>query len=139
VSLLAALRSRLCLITVLGNSMAPTYHDGDVLLVHCGARLRRGRPVVFRTPGGGDPPYLVKRLVALPGDRHPAFPDPIPPAHIAVLGDNAARSQDSRHFGPLDTATSCTASTLPGTRSANVISCADAPVLRSAHPDQPKQ
>ncbi|MEV6306390.1 S26 family signal peptidase [Actinoplanes sp. NPDC051861] len=102
--LFAALRARWCLVTVRGNSMAPTYTDGDVLLVRCGGRLRRGVPVVFRTPGETDPPFLVKRLVALAGERHPAFSEPVPPGRIAVLGDNTGRSQDSRHFGPIDTA-----------------------------------
>ena len=81
--------------------MSPTYRDGDLLLVRRSRRLRRGRAVVFRSPDRSDPPLLVKRLVALPGDHHPALGWQVPPATFAVLGDNLARSRDSRHFGPL--------------------------------------
>jgi signal peptidase I len=99
---LVVLRASLSLVTVQGDSMAPTYRDGDLLLVRRTSRLRRGQPVVFRTPETSEPPFLVKRLVALPGERHPAFHDSVPPGKIAVLGDNDRRSRDSRHFGPVD-------------------------------------
>lgn len=53
---------------VSGNSMVPTFRDGDWLLVanyHAGSpEPRRGELVIARTPSG----YLVKRVVGLPGE-----------------------------------------------------------------------
>jgi signal peptidase I len=104
------LRRRLLLVTVEGTSMTPTYSPGDRLLVRrvAFAALRRGDAVVLRPPGAvppGDPRYLVKRAAALPGDPVPAgvpADGPVVPAgRLAVLGDNAPGSADSRAMGLL--------------------------------------
>ena len=103
---LAALRRRLALVDVRGDSMAPTFRDGDRLL----ALRRRGRDcarddvVVFTAPGRPtEPALLVKRVAAVAGDPAPAWlgaaPDErVPEGHVAVSGDTG-RSRDSRHFG----------------------------------------
>jgi signal peptidase I len=104
------LRRRLLLVTVEGTSMTPTYSPGDRLLVRriAFSALRRGDAVVLRSPGAeipGEPRYLVKRAAALPGDPVPAgVPAPgavVPDGRLAVLGDNAGGSADSRHVGLL--------------------------------------
>ena len=110
--------------------MAPTLEDGQYVLLmppflHRG-RLRRGDVVVFRqlTPPWG---WLIKRVVGMPdesirldGGRLYAddlllIPGYIPegpdgkisgnwwngPDEYFVLGDNPARSTDSRAFGPV--------------------------------------
>ncbi|MFF4400751.1 S26 family signal peptidase [Streptomyces sp. NPDC001480] len=106
------LRSRIALIRVTGSSMAPAFADGDRLLVRRTTRVRRGDAVVFRNPlpsaEGDEPlPWLVKRVCALPGDPVPpdvrhavGAPDggTVPAGSLVVRGD-AARTQDSRHFG----------------------------------------
>ncbi|MGY0235087.1 S26 family signal peptidase [Longispora urticae] len=104
---LAGARVRYRVVTVVGSSMTPTFHDGDRLLVRRTRTVRRGTPLVFAPPGRprpGDPPWLVKRATATPGDPVPpemaaAVPDPVVPAgYLAVLGDNP-HSLDSRRFG----------------------------------------
>lgn len=100
------LRRALHVVQVTGDSMAPTFRTGDRLLVRrrpgavpCGA------VVVFRTPHRAtDVGWLVKRVVAAPGDGVPAelrtvVTGPVvPPGHVLVRGDNP-HSVDSRHFG----------------------------------------
>lgn len=52
---------------VSGQSMYPTFHDGDkVLLAKVGYTIGRGDVVVFRIPGSDAPP--IKRVIGLPGD-----------------------------------------------------------------------
>ena len=62
----------------------------------------------------GDPPWTVKRAVALPGDPVPPhlLPPPldgldsrVPPECLVVLGDNRTASYDSRRVGYIDGAT----------------------------------
>jgi signal peptidase I len=107
----ALIRRRYTVIHVDGTSMAPTFTDGDRLLVRrtrLGA-VERGEVVVFRTPpahrAAGTPPWLVKRTAATPGDVIPADmraavadDTEVPPGRLMVRGDNP-RSLDSRHFG----------------------------------------
>ena len=79
---------RLRRVEVTGDSMLPALAPGDRLLV---ARLGRPRPgdlVAVRDPR--DPGRtVVKRVAGVSSDGY------------VVLGDNRARSTDSRHFGPV--------------------------------------
>jgi signal peptidase I len=102
------LRRVLLLVTVEGVSMEPTYHEGDRLIVRRTglAGVRRGAVVVLSASPQApatDPPLLVKRAVAVPGDPVPAgIPVPdrrVPPGWLIVLGDNTGRSADSRIRG----------------------------------------
>ena len=53
--------------TVSGESMYPSLHDGDkVVVLKVGASIERGDIVVFERPGGSEPP--VKRVIGMPGD-----------------------------------------------------------------------
>jgi signal peptidase I len=115
---LLAARRLLISVTVVGESMTPTYRDGERLLIRRTGRARVGQVVVLdnRVPGApvghADrlcPELLVKRLAALPGDRVPeqvldavgATPgERVPPGRIVVLGD-APTSTDSRSWGYL--------------------------------------
>lgn len=53
--------------TVSGQSMYPTYDEGDrILLSKVGYTLGRGDIIVFKIPGNDNPP--IKRIIGLPGD-----------------------------------------------------------------------
>lgn len=108
-----AARRRLLLIEVVGDSMSPTYRTGDRLLVRRTHRFRTGDVVIARHQAGGRPDarteplataWLVKRLVALPGDPvpesvRPVVTDPtVPPGSCVLLGDHP-QSGDSRIWG----------------------------------------
>lgn len=105
-----------------GNSMLPTYHSGEYLLVNRLWRqtggIRRGDVVVFRH--GAD--VLVKRAGYIGGDVIPAVEGrsyagvkdlferaspgrdgglKVPSGCIVALGDNRPESDDSRAFGPV--------------------------------------
>ena len=100
---LAVLRRRYVLVDVTGVSMLPTLRPGDRVLVRRTrlGSVRRGQLVVVAPPrhSPGDPPWLVKRAVALPGD--PFLDAPVPPGRLAVVGDNRDHSVDSRRTGTL--------------------------------------
>ncbi|MFG1923032.1 S26 family signal peptidase [Cryptosporangium sp. NPDC048952] len=120
------LRRRFVAVTVLGDSMAPTFAHGDRVLVRRVrlSRVRAGDVVVAAwgspVPGGPFPltasepvpglppsrdPWMVKRLVAGPGDPVPeavgaVVPDrEVPPGRFLMVGDNVAASADSRELG----------------------------------------
>ncbi|MFI5960139.1 S26 family signal peptidase [Cryptosporangium sp. NPDC051539] len=120
------LRRRFVIVTVIGQSMTPTFAHGDRVLVRRVrlARARTGDVVVAAwgapVPGGPFPlaieeptpglpptlaPWMVKRLAAGPGDPVPevvraAVPDQrVPPGRFLLLGDNVAASADSRVRG----------------------------------------
>jgi signal peptidase I len=90
-----ALRWRLRVVTVRGESMAPAYHDGDQLLVvRSRRRVRIGAVIVFVPPAGfSDVPWLVKRVAGLAAG---------PPSGRLIVRGDAAVSLDSRQFGPVD-------------------------------------
>jgi signal peptidase I len=119
----AVLRRRITVVAVIGPSMQPALAAGDRVLVRRAgiSELRPGQIVVFEKPGndGGwvtQPPrwtagrreWMIKRVAAVPGDRlpdailsaaaHPAGRS-VPAGKLVVLGDNAARSLDSREIG----------------------------------------
>jgi signal peptidase I len=107
------LRSRYVAVKVDGASMEPTLHTGDWVLVHRVRidRVQRDQIVVFEHPDrheAGNPPWLIKRTLALPGDEVPRDQVPalrhneerrVPPGALVVLGDNTLASFDSRQAG----------------------------------------
>ena len=121
--LVAVARRRITLVTVVGESMRPAYLAGDRVLVRRArlGELSRGQVVVVEEPGRSGswvtpPPrgpagrhrWMIKRVAALPGDARPDAwlppksgpPGPrVPAGRFVVLGDNAARSFDSRQLG----------------------------------------
>lgn len=121
------LRGRYLVVTVHGESMLPTYRPGERVLVRrtpAGA-LHAGQVVVLRghqalppeafppgIPPGMDrtalAPWIIKRVTAVPGDPIPRDTVPalrsepgthVPAGRLVVLGDNPARSHDSRRTG----------------------------------------
>lgn len=111
-----------------GDSMSPTLEAGDVVLVEkVDTTVSRGDLVTFQSPADGE--QTVKRVVGVAGDvvairdaflyvngrlvqepdvDHDAIdglyygPVTVPADRVLVLGDNRARSIDSRAHGPID-------------------------------------
>ncbi len=101
------LRRMLMITVVSGPSMAPTFADGQRLLVRRGQRFHRHDVVVFSAAEWmvkSESPTLVKRVVAMPGDAVPvnmktAVSDKfVPVGMFLVQGDNPD-SLDSRRHG----------------------------------------
>jgi signal peptidase I len=106
-------RCRLAVVTVEGVSMVPTLRAGERVLVRRtpGAAVRTGHLVVFQRPlwsteHGPDARWLIKRVAAAAGEPVPADvraavgdADRVPPGFLVALGDNGARSSDSRQWG----------------------------------------
>ncbi|KAJ6574822.1 signal peptidase I family protein [Mycena capillaripes] len=100
-----------------GPSMLPTLaNEGEVVIenrwshrVNPGS-LQRGDLVTFRSPLDRNR-IVCKRVIGFPGDiicvdptgeRAPSTEHVVvPTGHIWVMGDNAAYSRDSRHYGPV--------------------------------------
>jgi signal peptidase I len=109
-SLLALLliRRRVVLVTVRGRSMAPTYTDGERLLVVRRSRYTAGDVVMFRSPRQlADVEWMVKRAAAMAGDTVPddlqaKVGAAIVPAGRLLVRSDAADGLDSRHFGLID-------------------------------------
>lgn len=107
VSTVLVLRSRLVVVTVRGDSMAPTYSDGERVVVVRGAGASVGDVVVL----AGQPPapyWLIKRVAAAPGGPVPRSRVPalahvpeqnVPRGKLVLLGDNPDVSLDSRTLG----------------------------------------
>jgi len=122
-ALIWALRRRIAVVTVVGESMLPTFAAGDRVMVRRAGlgEIRPGVVVVVEKPSANGiwvtpPPrwpagrreWMIKRVAAVPGDRRPdlspamrAAPDDlvVPRGKLVVLGDNPARSYDSRQIG----------------------------------------
>lgn len=117
-------RRRWMVVTVEGNSMAPTLQHGQRLLARRLGRSRSGGPgfsrsdiVVFVLPPEQaralvteDLVHRVKRVAAIPGDPVPEWARQalsadastrVPEGKVVVSGDNP-RSQDSRQLGYID-------------------------------------
>jgi signal peptidase I len=113
-------------VTVHGNSMEPTFHDLDRVMVRRWFRLRIGQVVVVEQPADGaawplapiaasagsreltDRRWMIKRIAALPGDPLPdgfgsefidLSKERVPAGRVVLLGDNSAASLDSRQLG----------------------------------------
>ena len=104
-----ALRRRYVSVHVTGGSMRPTYDDGDRVLVRRMRRMRVGDVVVVAEPGA-EGRWLIKRLIARPGDPVPrdrvpalatAAEQAVPAGSVVVLGDGGPHSLDSKQFGYL--------------------------------------
>lgn len=114
------LRRRIAVVAVIGSSMQPTLAPGDRVLVRRVriGQVRTGQIVVIEKPGEsgtwvtpplnratGQREWMIKRVAAVPGDHRPdAMPADspgllIPAGKLVVLGDNPARSLDSRQIG----------------------------------------
>ncbi|MBO0876619.1 MAG: S26 family signal peptidase [Pseudonocardia sp.] len=118
VAVIVLLRQRFVVVQVIGVSMEPVLRAGQRVLVRrAGVRtVRRGDLVVFALASvqlkqPGDPPWMVKRAVALSGDPIPHESVPpalgvdgahVPEGHLIVRGDNPAASFDSRQAGFVD-------------------------------------
>ena len=113
---------------VVGDSMIPTYYDGDTVLVNRLANIERGDLVVVLEDNGK---YVIKRVVGMPGDKFQIIDglvfingDHYPEDYIYegntdyeagiaeeeiqlgtdkyfILGDNRVVSKDSREIGPV--------------------------------------
>jgi signal peptidase I len=115
---IAVLRRRFVVVRVVGVSMEPVLREGQRVLVRRSgvAAVERGDLVVFAHAAvgpeqAGEPPWMIKRAVALGGDPVPHESVPrslrresarVPEGCLVVRGDNPVRSFDSRQAGFID-------------------------------------
>ena len=112
-------------VSVVGSSMVPTYHDGDIVgtrIPQAYGEIAKGDIIVFRADGAKT---VIKRVVALEDDiiqvrdgilvvngheetgDYELMEDPgmfdtpfiVPDGHVVAFGDNRNHSTDSRAFG----------------------------------------
>jgi signal peptidase I len=102
-------------IEVQGDSMEPTLHEGERMLVSRAywlvGEIKDGDIVVIENPYEDE--VIIKRVYKTAGEIVDLAEVPeswditsgkyvVPEGTIYVLGDNRAVSQDSRHYGPFD-------------------------------------
>lgn len=87
---------------VSGNSMLPTYHEGQVLLCRRVLKKHKFRPkdgsvYVFKAPYDSEKKRLVIKRVhfTVSRDSHSKY-------YCQLLGDNPKESYDSRQYGLVD-------------------------------------
>jgi signal peptidase I len=110
------------MVVVTGESMAPTFHHGQWVLMDKRDRtnVARGDVVVLKSNGE----KFIKRIAFLEGERYFQWWDgrelidmpygmparkrsnnvrvrTVPSGYVYVLGDNVPHSEDSRDFGPV--------------------------------------
>jgi signal peptidase I len=95
-------------ITVTGNSMSPTFLDGQRLVVQRrrGREPRTGEAIVFEAPADRrhEVALRLKRVAATGGEEMPAWASArfrsavVPAGYLLVVGDNAV-SEDFRQLG----------------------------------------
>jgi signal peptidase I len=120
----AVLRRRVAIVAVVGPSMQPALMTGDRVLVRRAriGELRRGQIVVIEVPDAdgrwpaeplrwpprqrqwGRDQWMIKRVAAVPGDRHPAGMTRVAPDGAAMPPDGAAMPPDGAAVPPDDTA-----------------------------------
>ncbi len=99
-------------VQVSGESMIPTLHNGQKVLVSSAywlvGRIKPGDIVVIREEEAND--FIIKRVFKMAGDAVDTYNAPtswrlesgpyiVPEKSIYVLGDNRQVSEDSRKFG----------------------------------------
>ncbi|MEU4548236.1 S26 family signal peptidase [Nonomuraea dietziae] len=107
IAVIVWLRRTYSVIRVDGYSMEPSLIDGDRLLARRAtpSALRRGQIAVVLSPLPMGGPFLIKRIVALPGDPVPQAVRPlvsdahVPDGQLILIGDNTDASFDSRDHG----------------------------------------
>ncbi|MGH3190547.1 MAG: S26 family signal peptidase [Streptosporangiaceae bacterium] len=106
------------IVIVQGHSMSPIYADGNILLAVRRSRPHAWRPgdvLVFARTGHlevtpEDPKYLVKRVIAVPGDSVtdlPTIPDTsnhglMPEGHILLQGTGITQTAPFYYFVPVE-------------------------------------
>ena len=79
-----------------GESMEPTLHEGDVVLVSRMSRIKRNDIVIAKPKYV----YVIKRAVGVPGDD---FDGVLKDGYYYIMGDNRDHSYDSRNYGSTNT------------------------------------